>query len=175
VPADPQHSPALQDDGGPVLPGRFMAEPPPGTVLFMFGIRANSLPAMRHWLPLWRQTQAMIREQRARPECGLLWSTSWREGREGTVLQYWRTMEALMAYAQDMQFIHGPLWKAFNHGIGDSGQIGIWHEAIVIDAETPGHLHTIYRDVPERGLAAATTRVDAEHRAMRTYLRAKRP
>ncbi|MGN6030161.1 MAG: monooxygenase family protein [Thermomicrobiales bacterium] len=157
-----------------VQPGRFMADPPPGTVLFLFGMRANSLPAMRHWLPLWRQTQAMIRELKAHPESGLLWSTSWREGREGTVLQYWRSMEALMTWAQDARFAHASLWKAFNHGIGDSGQIGLWHEAVVIDGETPGHLHTIYRDVPERGLAAATTRVDAEHHAMRTYLRDRR-
>lgn len=173
MPAPPS-SPDSDRDDGPVVPGRFMANPPTGTVLFMFGIRANSLPAMRHWLPLWRQTQAMIREQQARPDCGLLWSTAWRDGREGTVLQYWQSMEALMTYAQNTQFIHAPVWKAFNHGIGDSGQIGIWHEAIVIDSETPGMLHTIYREVPSRGLAAATNRVDAEHHAMRRYLRTRK-
>jgi hypothetical protein len=170
----PLSHPESDHNEGPIIPGRFMADPPRGMVLFLFGMRANSLAAMRHWLPLWRQTQAMIREQQAHPECGLLWSTSWREGREGMVLQYWRNMEALMTYAQATQFTHAPLWKAFNHGLGDTGQIGIWHEATVIDGETPGMLHTIYRDVPARGLAAATTRVDAEHHAMRRFLRARK-
>lgn len=155
---------------GEIIRGRFVATPPPGTVVFMFGMRINRWGEVRHWLPLWRSLRRMIREQRARPHSGLLWSTTSRNGREITVLQYWRTMETLMAYAQDTSFGHAKTWKTFNHGIGDSGIVGIWHEAYAIDPETPGRMHTIYRDVPHRGLAAAG-RADAEQFAIRRIVR----
>ncbi|HEU0164148.1 MAG TPA: DUF4188 domain-containing protein [Thermomicrobiales bacterium] len=154
-----------------IIRGRFVANPPPGTVVFLFGIRINSWSQIRHWLPVVRSLRRMIREQEARPDSGLLWSTRWRDGREITVLQYWRDMDALMGYAQDKSFTHAGAWKTFNHGVGDSGIIGLWHEAYTIDAESPRGLHTIYRDIPERGLAAATERVDAEQHALRRFAR----
>lgn len=160
-----------RDETAEIIRGRFVATPPPGTVVFMFGMRINRWSQVRHWLPLWRSLHRMIREQRARPQCGLLLSTTSRKGREITVLQYWRSMETLMAYAQHPSFGHARSWKTFNHGIGDSGIVGIWHEAYAIDPEAPGRMHTIYRDVPERGLAAATERVDAEHVAIRRIVR----
>lgn len=150
-----------------IMRGRFVATPPPGTIVFMFGMRVNRWGEVRHWLPLWRSLRRMIRQQRDRPQSGMLWSTSWRDGREITVLQYWRDMETLMAYAQDKTYGHAHVWKKYNHGIGDTGEVGIWHEAYAIDPETPGRLHTIYRDVPKRGLAAATELADAEEAALR--------
>ena len=164
--SDPTSSTSSGDDP-PIVRGRFTAAPSPGTVVFMFGMRINSWGEVRHWLSLQRSLRTMIREAESRPASGLLWSTSWREGREVTVLQYWRSMDALMSYAQDTTFSHARAWKTFNHGIGDRGIVGIWHEAYTINADTPGHLHTIYRDIPSRGLAAATVRVDAEHAALR--------
>ena len=128
---------------------------------------------LRHWLPLWRSLRKMLREQQANPQTGMLWSTHWRDGREFTVLQYWSDMDALMSYAQNKSFRHAGAWKKYNHGVGDTGLVGIWHEAYAIDPETPGHLHTIYRDVPERGLAAATERTDGEVDALRRLVRAR--
>jgi len=162
---------ATSGETGEIIRGRFVATPPPGTVVFMFGMRINRWGEVRHWLPLWRSLRRMIREQRSRPHSGLLWSTTSRNGREITVLQYWHTMETLMAYAQDTSFGHAKTWKTFNHGIGDSGIVGIWHEAYAIDPETPGRMHTIYRDVPDRGLAAAAGRADAEQFAIRRIVR----
>jgi len=150
-----------------IIRGRMTAAPPPGTVVFLFGLRVNDWGAVRDWLPLWRSLDRMLRELERRPESGCLWSTRVRDGREITVIQYWRDMDALMTYAQNKAFLHANAWRRFNLGVGDRGTVGIWHEAYVIDPETPGHLHAIYRDIPERGLAAATGIIPAHHEPRR--------
>lgn len=149
---------------GGVVRGRYVAEPPPGTVVFLFGLTINDWGALHRWLPVWWAFRQMQREQRRRPQCGLLWSTSWREGRTFMVRQYWRDLPTLMEYAQSRAFLHAPAWKRYNHGVGDTGEVGLWHEAYVID---PARMHTIYRDVPRLGLAAATTQTDAQEYALR--------
>lgn len=149
---------------GGVVRGRYVAEPPPGTVVFLFGLTINDWGAAHRWLPVWWAFRRMQREQRRRPQCGLLWSTAWREGRTFMVRQYWRDLPTLMEYAQNHAFLHAPAWKRYNHGVGDTGEVGLWHEAYVID---PAQMHTIYRDVPRIGLAAATTQTDAQEYALR--------
>jgi hypothetical protein len=75
------------------------------------------------------------------------------------VLSYWRDMEAAMGWAQDKRFRHARDWRRYNRGrVGDSGDVGLWHEVVAID---PERLHTIYRDMDRRGLAAATKYEDA--------------
>ena len=72
-----------------------------------------------------------------------------------------------MAWAQDDRFIHRSVWRKYNRGqVGDSGDVGLWHEVIEID---PGRLHTIYRDVDRRGLAAATRYEDATEAHLRKH------
>ena len=149
---------------GGVVRGRYVAEPPPGTVVFLFGLTINDWGAAHAWLPVWWAFRRMQREQRRHPQCGLLWSTAWREGRTFMVRQYWRDLPTLMEYAQNQAFLHAPAWKRYNHGVGDTGEVGLWHEAYVID---PAQMHTIYRDVPRIGLAAATTQTDAQEYALR--------
>ncbi|MGB3305845.1 MAG: DUF4188 domain-containing protein [Thermomicrobiales bacterium] len=156
---------------GAVIRGRYIATPPAGTVIFMFGLRVNRWSELRRWLPLWRSLRRIVREQHARPQCGLLWSTSWRDGREFTVLQYWKDMQTLLDYAQDPSFKHAGVWKKYNHGVGDTGLVGIWHEAYTIDTGSPKGLHTIYRDVPSRGLAAATSSLEGTEYALRELAR----
>jgi hypothetical protein len=142
-----------------VVRGRFVADPPAGTVLFRFGFRVNHWAAVHRWLPVWRAYRRMLRELRASPGAGLLRSEESRREREFTTTQYWRTWDDLMRWSQDRRFAHVGAWKRFNHGVGDTGEVGLWHEMIEI---SPERLHTIYRDVPERGLAAATGRHEAE-------------
>lgn len=149
---------------GRVIRGRYVAEPPPGTVVFLFGLTINRWSAVHRWLPVWWSFRRMRREQRQRPASGMLWSTSWREGSTFMVRQYWRDLPTLMEYAQSRSFRHAPAWKRYNHGVGDTGEIGLWHEAYAID---PERMHTIYRDVPRIGLAAATVRTDAQDFALR--------
>ncbi len=150
-----------------VLAGRWAADPPPGTTLVLFGLRVNRWARVWSWLPLVRALRGMLDEAAARPDdSGLLWSTRWRDGRVFTVLTYWRDMDAVMRWSQDARFRHVRDWRRYNRGrVGDSGDIGLWHEVIAID---PDGLHTIYRDMDRRGLAAATRYADAHGAHLRT-------
>lgn len=147
-----------------ILSGRWVADPPPGTTLVLFGLRVNRWARPWSWLPLLRSLRRMIREADYNPVAsGLLWATSWRDGRTFTVISYWRDFDAAMRWSQDARFHHVGVWRRYNQGrVGDSGDVGLWHEVIEID---PDRLHTIYRDVERRGLAAATRleAADAAH------------
>lgn len=144
------------EDHQAVLPGRWVADPPPGTTLVLFGLRVNRWRAIWSWLPLWRSLRSMLREaQSASETSGLLWAMQWREGRMFTILSYWSSYDAALAWAQDGRFQHVSVWRRYNRGrVGDSGDVGLWHEVIEID---PERLHTLYRDVDRRGIAAATS------------------
>lgn len=149
-----------------VLAGRWVADPPPGTTLVLFGLRVNRWGRVLSWLPLVRALRRMVAEAEARPdESGLLWARRWRDGRAFTVLSYWRDYESAMAWSQDPRFVHRGVWRNYNRGrVGDSGDVGLWHEVIEID---PDRLHTIYRDIDRRGLAAATRYEDATEAHLR--------
>jgi hypothetical protein len=151
---------------GETLPGRWVAAAPPGTALVLFGLRVNRWGRVLSWLPLVRALRRMIAEAGARPEAsGLLWARQWRDGRVFTVLSYWRDFESAMAWAQDGRFVHRGTWRKYNRGgVGDSGDVGLWHEVVAID---PDRLHTIYRDIDRRGLAAATRYEDATEAHLR--------
>jgi hypothetical protein len=143
-----------------VTPGRWVADPSADATLVLFGLRANRWARVWSWLPLVRALRRMLAEAEAKPaESGLLWAHQWRDGRVFTVLSYWRDMEAAMGWAQDKRFRHARDWRRYNRGrVGDSGDVGLWHEVVAID---PERLHTIYRDMDRRGLAAATKYEDA--------------
>ena len=44
------------------------------------------------------------------------------------LLQYWRSLELLLAYANNKEASHFPAGQAFNDAIGTSGDVGLWHE-----------------------------------------------
>ncbi|MEV5181684.1 monooxygenase family protein [Streptomyces werraensis] len=46
-----------------------------------------------------------------------------------------------------------PGWRDFNRSVGDSGNVGVWHEACV---SRPDRMHVIYRSMPLFGMAKAT-------------------
>jgi hypothetical protein len=50
------------------------------------------------------------------------------------MVQYWRSMDQLMAYATSKQAAHLPAWKAFNQSVGTDGTVGIWHETFAVAA-----------------------------------------
>ena len=154
---------APNDHRTDVITGRWVADPPPGITLVLFGLRVNRWARVWSWLPLVRALRRMLAGAEASPDdSGLLWASSWRDGRTFTVLSYWRDMEIAMGWAQDARFRHVSVWRRYNRGrVGDSGDVGLWHEVIEID---PERLHTIYRDMDRRGLAAAT-RYEEAHAA----------
>jgi hypothetical protein len=74
-------------------------------------------------------------------------------------VQYWRSFEALEAYAQSKTAAHLPAWRAFQQSIGTNGDVGIWHETYVIKS---GAYENVYVNMPPFGLGAAGTLRDAK-------------
>ncbi len=82
-------------------------------------------------------------------------------GRGVALVQYWRSFEALHAYAHDRNAAHMPAWAEFNRRIGGDGSVGIWHETYTV---APGQFETIYANMPRFGLGRALQHVPASGR-----------
>lgn len=137
-----------------VLAGRYHATFPPGTVVFLIGMRINSLSRVRAWLPPFLAMPRMLAELAQQPDLGLLEARTEIGWRRATVIQYWSSMEQLMDYASSSNREHLPAWKAYNQMARSAGDaVGIWHEAYVID---PDRSHIVYRNMPEFGMGKAT-------------------
>ena len=100
----------------------------------------------------------MIKELTAKPEAGLLAV----QPAGLTLIQYWRSFEALEAYARNADGEHWPAWVAFNKRMAKSrGDVGIWHETYRIGA---GDYETIYSGMPPHGLGKAAKLIPARDR-----------
>ncbi len=127
-------------------------------VLFLIGIRINRLWKIGSWLPVFRGMPRMLIELARRPELGLLHARSHFGLRSAMVVQYWRSFDHLQAYAASRDAAHLPAWKAFNTAVGDSGDVGIWHETYLVD---PGKAENIYVNMPPFGMGRAGVLKDA--------------
>jgi hypothetical protein len=73
----------------------------------------------------------------------------------GVIVQYWRSFEALEAYAKNPAAKHAPVWRAWNRlAEGDLSAAGIWHETFQVSA---GHYESVYQNMPATGLQKAGT------------------
>jgi hypothetical protein len=120
-------------------------------VVFLIGMRINSLWKVHKWLPVATAMPRMLKELQQRPELGLLHYEIWG-GRTTLVVQYWHSVEQLLAYAADKEAEHLPAWRAFNRAVGTSGAVGIWHETYCVSA---GCYESVYVNMPEVGLGKA--------------------
>jgi hypothetical protein len=87
-------------------------------------------------------------------------------------VQYWRSLEHLMAYASNRAAEHLPAWRDFNRAVGTDGTVGIWHETY---KASPGTYETIYANMPAVGLGKAGTLETAEGRNRTARDRIMRP
>lgn len=99
----------------------------------------------------------MLAELRAHPELGMLGGEMWF-GRTTILVQYWRSLDQLLAYATNRDAAHLPAWKSFNQSIAGSGDVGVWHETYVV---SPGKYENIYVDMPPFGLGKVGKLVSA--------------
>ncbi|MDH6111051.1 hypothetical protein P3T36_005955 [Kitasatospora sp. MAP12-15] len=129
-----------------------IADPPAGTVVFLIGMRVNNFWLVHRWLPSFIAMVPMLIELNKQREYGFLGSRTWLN-RTVLVLQYWRSMDDLLAYSRNSEASHRPAWQRFNRAIGDHGAVGIYHEAYIVD---PEKMHTVYRNMPPFGIAKAT-------------------
>ena len=74
------------------------------------------------------------------------------------LIQYWRSIEQLIAYAKNRNAEHLPAWQAFNKAVGTDGSVGIWHETYMVSDKK---YETVYANMPPFGLGKAGTLVEA--------------
>lgn len=122
-------------------------------VVFLIGMRVNRLRRVRSWWPVVTAMPRMLAELGSRPDLGLLGARSYWSGRTLMVVQYWRSMAQLGAYARDPELAHRPAWAAFNARAAAGADVGIWHETYRVDA---ADVESLYGNMPAFGLAAAT-------------------
>jgi hypothetical protein len=120
-------------------------------VLFLIGMRINSPLKVHRWLPVARAMPRMITELYRQPELGFLHAETWFS-RTIIMVQYWRSMDHLLAYAKNKEAAHLPAWQAFNQAIGVDGSVGIWHETYSV---APGSYENVYVNMPAFGLGRA--------------------
>jgi hypothetical protein len=127
-------------------------------VVFIIGMRVNKPWKLHKWLPVFFAMPRMIKELERKPEAGLLAVQSMGLA----VVQYWRSFEALEAYARDADGQHWPAWVAFNKRMARSrGDVGIWHETYRVGA---GEYEAIYSGMPPHGLGRAGRLAPARER-----------
>jgi hypothetical protein len=114
-------------------------------------MRINAPLRVDKWMPVAAAMPRMLKELERRPELGFLHGELWLS-RTTIVLQYWRSMDQLLAYATNKDAEHLPAWKAFNRAVGTSGSVGIWHETYAIG---PGAYESVYVNMPPFGLGKA--------------------
>jgi len=122
-------------------------------VVFLIGMRINKPLNVRAWWPVATAMPRMVKELYRQPELGFLHAESWF-GRTTIMLQYWRSIDQLLAYARNKEAEHLPAWRAFNKAIGTNGTVGIWHETYLA---SPGTYENIYVNMPPFGLGKAGT------------------
>lgn len=143
---------------GRIVDKRVCAEMDGGFVVFLIGLRVNKPWKVWKWLPVSSAMPRMLIELAKQPQLGLLHAETQFSFPNVTVTQYWKSFEALEAYAKARDKAHLPAWQAFNKAIASNGDVGIWHETYVIE---PGKYENIYNNMPPYGLGAVGRIVDA--------------
>ena len=136
-----------------IIPGRQTAQFEGPFVVFLIGMRINALWKLHQWLPVSRAMPKMLAELQAHPELGMLGGEMWF-GRTTILVQYWRSLDQLLAYATNRDAEHLPAWRDFNRRLANTGNVGVWHETYCI---TAGAYETIYVNMPAFGLGKAGT------------------
>jgi hypothetical protein len=120
-------------------------------------MRINRPLKIQKWLPVFSAMPRMMQELYRHPELGFISGHFWF-GRTTIAVQYWKSFEALTGYAKRPDLAHLPAWAQFRRNIGNSGDVGIWHETYLI---APGQNENIYHNMPTFGLGQASQLVEA--------------
>ncbi len=114
-------------------------------VVFLIGMRINRWWRPDQWLPVAMAMPKMMRELEAQPERGLLGWESGGFANPTIMVQYWESLEKLLAYARASDAVHLPAWSRFMKA-ARTDAVGIWHETYVV---TPGRYENVYGNFPE--------------------------
>jgi hypothetical protein len=136
--------------------GRWTAELEGDFVVFLIGAEVHD---PEHGAAAGELLMAMIDmlvELEADPSKGLLgYQVFGAVG--GVIVQYWRSFEALEAYARNPDAAHAPVWRAWNQlADGERIHAGIWHETFRVAG---GGFEAVYGNMPTMGLQKAGTAI----------------
>ena len=146
--------------GQQIIPRRMTATMDGEFCVFLIGMHINRPLKIHKWFPITRAMGRMLRELEAHPEMGFLGGEHWF-GRTTVSAQYWRSVAHLMDYASNRSGQHLPAWTAFTRAVGDSGDVGVWHETYTV---APGAYENIYHNMPPFGLGRVGTLIPATGR-----------
>jgi hypothetical protein len=138
-----------------IVAGRKTVKNDRDLVVFLIGARINKWWLLPLSLPILAKMRSMQKELLADPNSGLMGITSLGGGD----VQYWRSVEHLMSYADDKSKVHQPATQRFFQKIFRNEAIGIWHETYVVSA---GNYECIYTNMPRLGLGKTAELVDAK-------------
>ena len=147
-----------------IIAKRMCAEIEGDFVVFLIGMRINKPWKVWQWAPVAQAMPRMLIELAKQPELGLLHARSHFGFPNTLVVQYWRSFEALEAYAKSRDAAHLPAWQAFNKAVGSNGDVGIWHETYLV---RNGCYENVYNNMPPFGLGAVGRLVPATGRRER--------
>ena len=136
-----------------VVPGRMTAKIDGDFVVFLIGMRINKPWKLHKWFPVTRAMGPMIAALSKHKDAGLLGWTAWIGPSGPMLVQYWRSVEQLEAFARDPQWTHHKAWRSYNTKIGASGDVGVWHESYQV---RDGAYEALYANMPATGLARAS-------------------
>jgi len=131
--------------------------------VFLIGARVARLWRPDAWWPAMAAMRPMLAELAADADSGFLGGTTLLGSRGPTMVQYWRSVEHVYAYANDDARRHRPAWVEFyRRARRVPGAVTVWHETFRVPAD--GH-ESLYVGAPARfGIAAATGAVPAARR-----------
>src|SRR5579859_5183650 len=104
----------------PTIQKRMTAAMPREFVVFLIGMRVNRWWLPHRWMRVALAMPRMLRELAQHPELGFLGAEQWF-GRTTVMLQYWRSIDDLTAYAKSRTSAHLPAWRQFNKIVGTNG------------------------------------------------------
>jgi Domain of unknown function (DUF4188) len=139
-----------------VTVGKTTAQMDGDFVVFLIGMRVNKPWKLHKWVPVAQAMLPMLQLLSKEKERGLMSFHTWVGPTGPLVVQYWRSVEQLEAFARDQTAPHRRAWQRFNRAVGDNGDVGIWHETFEVRG---GAFEVAYGNMPPFGLAKAGTRV----------------
>jgi fumigallin biosynthesis monooxygenase-like protein len=120
-------------------------------VVFNIGMTFNRPWRIDLWLPTLLAMPRMLAELSRETERGLVGYELLFGVRGPWIVQYWRDVDSLYAYASAPEATHRPAWAAFNRRAKRAGgAVGIWHETFPVRGA-----ETMYVDMPALGLGKA--------------------
>ena len=143
-----------------LLKGRWTARFDGSFVPFLIGMRTNKPWKIHSWDPVAAAMPRMIGALAAKPELGFLGADTWF-ARTILMVQYWRSFEALEAYAHMRDKAHLPAWAAFYRAVGANGDVGIFHETYRVE---PGGHENVYANMPPILVGRISDLVEAKAR-----------